>query len=170
MHAHGNEIIRQFSLRTHRRGSCLYYRNMQKKLPAGAVVITRLFILAAQVGLDVRKKKGAHRTPRDADRCWTCLIVRAPSGGCARREHYTHMQKKQLRPLCIAFRPLFFFGLKLMYTRSQPLTYTKCGCALKRAKTGGHTQNTLLRSTAAALRFADIISMPIFCSRKTNAR
>lgn len=117
------------------------------------------------MGLAVRKKKGAHRTP--ADRCWTCLIVRikrAPS--CARRS-ITSMRKKQLRPLCIAFRPLsVFFAFEVdVRARLHLLIYQMRMCIKKSYRQ--HTQNTLLRSTAA-LRFADIISMPIFCSRKTN--
>lgn len=84
-------------------------------------------------GAGRKKKKGAHRTP--ADRCWTCLIVRIKRPPSCAQRSITSMRKKQLRPLCITFRPLsvFFSLLKLMYALASTYLYTKCGCALKKA-------------------------------------
>jgi hypothetical protein len=89
------------------------------------------------VGLAVRKSKGAHRR-----------TGAGPASLSARRaavhgEHYTHA-KKAIAPTLHRIW-FFFLVLKLMYTRSQPLTYTKCGCALKKR----HTQNTLLPSSSS---------------------
>lgn len=122
------------------------------------------------MGLAVRKKKGAHRgggQVLDLPHCQqTPMSIRRAA---VHGEHYTHAAKKSN---CAHFAShfalscgFFLFVLKLMYTRSQPLTYTKCGCTLKKSlDRQAHAEHL-----AAALRFAaDIISMPIFCSRKTN--